>query len=72
MEYEQIIRCSNLTNKINKINNGCKIMKNLQQLKKNGLNNNEINTIIQKLKLPLKIHLFITANFSDLMELKYI
>lgn len=31
----------------------------------------DINKIIYDMQLPIHIHLFITANFTDLMNLKY-
>jgi hypothetical protein len=46
-----------------------KICKNLQLI------NNEapetINEVIQDMKLPLAVHMFIVGNFSELMSLKY-
>jgi len=46
------------------------ICKRLQQLSKEKTNQ-EISTIIEEIRLPLNIHLFITSNYSDLMTLIY-
>ena len=46
------------------------IVKRLQDLKKAGKTNSEIEEIIHSLKLPLNYHLFILGNFSELMLLE--
>lgn len=48
-----------------------KIMRNLQILEAQGLSRQEIDQVIQDMKLPIKFHLYITKNYSDLIELNY-
>lgn len=45
------------------------LCKGLQILHKDGTK--DMNEVIQTLNLPIAIHMFITGNFSDLMELNY-
>lgn len=68
---KQIIRRDNLAKKLNTIKNGNKIMKHLQQLRINGMNDNEIEEIFKNSKFPLSVTLFIMGNFSDLMDIKF-
>lgn len=46
-----------------------KICKNLQLINKEAPET--INGVIQDMKLPLAVHMFIVSNFSELMSLKY-
>lgn len=46
-------------------------VENLQRLQRMGKTESEINQVIQQADLPFGFHLFITAHFSDLMELRF-
>jgi len=56
-----------LTQTLNKNPKLLKLVKGLQTLNSEGL---DMNKVITDLKLPLGTHLFITANYTDLMSLK--
>ena len=56
-----------LTQTLNKNAKLLKLVKGLQTLNSEGL---DMNKVITDLKLPLGTHLFITANYTDLMSLK--
>ena len=47
-----------------------RIIKLLQDLRKCGKTDKEIEAVIHEMRLPLKAHLFILANYSNLMELR--
>lgn len=46
------------------------MVQGFQQLRINGMNDKEIENIIKSLNLPLRLHVFILGNFTDLMSLK--
>lgn len=48
-----------------------KLIKGFQQLEQSGMTKQEINEQIQALRLPLGIHLFFTAHYSDLISLNF-
>lgn len=48
-----------------------KLVKGFQQLEESGYSKDKINEVIQKLELPLTLHLWFTANYSDLISLKF-
>ncbi len=43
----------------------------LKKLRQLGQTNAQIEDVIRKADLPLREHLFLTGNFSDLMALRY-
>lgn len=47
------------------------VVKKLQQLRVNGLKDYEIEAVIKQLNLPLKLHIYILGNYSNLMELRF-
>lgn len=64
MKIQHTSRLMNALNKNNKLKN---LVKNIQVLNKD--NSININDAIYNLKLPIKYHLFITSEFSNLMNL---
>jgi len=44
------------------------VIEKMRELKKNGMNNAEIENVIRDLQLPIALHLYITGNFSKLMK----
>ena len=61
--------------KISKIVNGDKkmfeICQRLKVLRLAGMEDEKIVDVIQSLNLPLKYHLFIMGNFSDILSLDF-
>jgi len=47
------------------------ICKGLKKLLSLGKTEKQIEAVLNDMRLPLKYHLFITGNFSALMDLKY-
>lgn len=48
-----------------------RLIKGFQKLEEAGYTKDQINEVIQKLKLPLTLHLWFTAKYSDLITLKF-
>jgi len=63
------IRSIELVNKIKSSPNLLNLVKKLQLIRQDK--NIDINNEIYKLNLPIGTHLFITGNFSDLMDIKW-
>lgn len=71
MTIEQLQRQAKLSRALNlkpEIRTICAKLKKLTTLK---MENYEIESLIQQLDLPFRVHLFIMGNFSDLMALNY-
>ncbi len=70
---QQITRQSELITKINASPHAkdiWKIMKHLQSLVAIGYLPYQVDEVIKQMDLDFKIHLFITANYTDLMGLE--
>ena len=48
-----------------------KLIKGFQKLEESSYSRDQINEVIQKLELPLTLHLWFTAKYSDLITLKF-
>lgn len=48
-----------------------KLIKGFQQLEESGYTKSQIDGVIQSLKLPLGVHLWLTGKYSDLISLKF-
>ena len=71
MEMQHRRRLTKLCKAVNSDQKMFELCARLRLLQQAGQDDKQISALLVKLDLPLKYHLFVTGNFSDLMEIDY-